>query len=115
MADLKTIEKTARKLCTHTIVFTDPTEKRAASLALQGITTKAIAEKLGLTEHEAQYRVNKAQKSLNTRFRRDYRNGASPVAQQMLRATERIALRVIERKVAPQFIPFARHGVGRTQ
>lgn len=113
MANLSIIEKEARKLCTHTIVFTDPVSKRAGALALRGISTKAIAEELGITMHEAQYRVDKAQKSQGYRYRAAYRNGSTPLAKKMLRATEDIALHEIERNVAPQFIPFARSGVPR--
>lgn len=113
MSTTTKIEKQARKLCTHTIVFTDLTEKMVAVRAMQGRTTRAIAQEFGITESEAQYRIIKAQKSLNTRFRRDYRNGDGKVAQKMLRATEQIGLAVVEKQVAPKFIPFARSGVPR--
>lgn len=113
MADTTKIEKEARKLCTHTIVFTDPLSRKAAARAMQGRTTKSIAAELGITFHEAQYRIDKAQRSQGTRFRRDYRDGTGKVAQKMMRATERIAMHVIDSQIAPQFIPFARSGVGR--
>lgn len=113
MADLTKIEKEARKLCTHTIVFTDPLSRQAGAMALQGRTTKSIADELGITLSEAQYRINKAQKSKQTRFRADYRNGTGPLAKKMQRATNPIALTYIDREVAPQFIPFARAGVPR--
>lgn len=108
------LEKEARKLCTHTIVFTDKTEKLVAVRAMQGRSTKAIAKEFDITEHEAQYRITKAQASLGTYFRADYRNGKSALAQRMLKATERLGLQVVEQRIAPQFIPFARQGVGRT-
>ena len=107
------IERQARKLCTHTIVFTDVTEKWVAVRAMQGRTTKAMASEFGLTPSEAQYRILKAQKSLNTRFRADYRGGEGEVAARMLKATTRIGLDIVEKKIAPQFIPFARSGVPR--
>jgi hypothetical protein len=107
------LEQEARRLCTHTIVFTDLTEKMCAVRAMQGRTTKAIAHEFRITESEAQYRIIKAQKSMNTRFRRDYRNGDGKVAQKMLRATEQIGLRVVDHEIAPKFIPFARAGVPR--
>lgn len=113
MADITKIEKEARKLCTHTIVFTDPLSRKAAARAMQGRTTKSIAEELGITFHEAQYRINKAQKSRDTRFRRDYRDGTGKVAQKMMQATESIAMHEIDQNIAPQFIPFARAGVPR--
>lgn len=113
MSTASKIKQEARKLCTHTIVFTDLTEKMVAVRAMQGRTTKAIAQEFGITESEAQYRILKAQKSVNTRFRADYRNGDGAVAQKMLKATEQIGLQVVERKIAPKFIPFARAGVPR--
>lgn len=113
MASITKIEKEARKLCTHTIVFTDPLSRKAAALALRGQSTKAIAAELGITIHEAQYRITKAQKSQGTRYRADYRNNSSPLTRRMLRATEKLALQEIDRNVAPKFIPFARAGVPR--
>jgi len=113
MATTDKLEKEARKLCTHTIVFTDPTEKLVAVRAMQGRSTKAIAHELKITESEAQYRVTKAQRALGTYFRADYRNGTGNVVKKMMRATENIGLRVVERQIAPKFIPFARQGVGR--
>jgi len=113
MATTDKLEKEARKLCTHTIVFTDPTEKLVAVRAMQGRSTKAIAHELKITESEAQYRVTKAQKAMGTYFRSDYRNGTGNVVKKMMRATENIGLRVVEQQIAPKFIPFARQGVGR--
>lgn len=113
MADTTKIEKEARKLCTHTIVFTDPLSREAGALALQGRTTKSIAAELGITFHEAQYRINKAQKSKKTRFRANYRNGEGALVRKMQRASSAIALAFIDREIAPQFIPFARAGVPR--
>jgi len=108
------IEKAARKLCTHTVIFTDITDKLVAVRAMQGRTTGAIAHEFGLTKSEAQYRITKAQKSLNTRFRADYRNGEGELAAKMLAATTNIARQVVEKQIAPKFIPFARSGVPRT-
>jgi hypothetical protein len=113
MAVTTKIEKEARRLCTHTIVFTDPVDKLVAVRAMQGRTTKAIARELHITQHEAQYRVSKAQRSVGTRFRADYRDGSGPVAKKMLKATEIIGLQVVEHDIAPKFIPFARQGVSR--
>lgn len=107
------IEQEARKLCRHTIVFTDLQSATAASLAMQGISTKAIAGELGLSEAQAQYRVSKAQASMKARFRADYRNGRGPVVRQMLKATDAIASKVVQDQIAPKFIPFARLGVPR--
>jgi len=107
------IDKEARKLCTHTVVFTDATDVLVAVRGMQGRTTKSIAHELGISESQAQYRIMKAQNSLKTRFRRDYRDGTGEVAKKMLRATEAIGMAVVERKVAPKFIPFARAGVPR--
>jgi len=114
MSTVSKIEKEARKLCTHTIVFTDITEKLVAVRAMQGRTTRAIAAEFGLTPSEAQYRIIKAQKSLKTRFRADYRSGEGKLAARMLQATTDIAMQVVEKKVAPQFVPFARAGVPRS-
>jgi hypothetical protein len=113
--DTTKVERTARRLCTHIIVFTDALDKLAAVRAMQGRTTKAIADELGMTVSEAQYRIIKAQKSMGVYFRASYRNGKGRLAQRMLRATEHIGLRVVERQIAPKFIPLARQGVGRLQ
>ena len=109
----KQIEKAARKLCRHRIVYTDIGEALVAVRAMQGRSTRAIAHELGVSEGQAQYRVMKAQNTLGTRFRADYRSGTGPVAKKMLRATEAIGMREVQTKVAPKFIPFARAGVSR--
>jgi len=108
------IKKEARKLCRHTVVFTDTSDVLVAVRGMQGRTTKAIARELGITESQAQYRILKAQKSVGAKFRADYRGGNGPIASQMLKATERIGRAVIRSQVAPQFIPFARAGVPRS-
>ena len=86
-----------------------------AARALQGITTKAIADELGITEAQVQYAILKAQRSqgADVRFRRDYRNGDSPLARQILQRTQQIALNVVSRKIAPKFIRLAAAGVSR--
>lgn len=107
------IKREARKLCQHTVVFTDTTDVLVAVRGMQGRTTKAIARELGITESQAQYRILKAQKSMGTRFRADYRGGTGGIAAKMLRATETIGMAVVRKQVAPKFIPFARAGVPR--
>ncbi len=109
----KEIEKKARALCTHTIVYTDPESKLIATRALQGRTTREIADELGVTVTTAQYRIGKAQDSMGIKFRAEYRSGRSKLVREMLRRTESLAMRVVETKIAPQFIPFARKGVSR--
>lgn len=104
-----------RSLCKHTVVFTDTIDILVAVRGMQGRTTKAIATELGITESQAQYRVLKAQRSLGTRFRRDYRSGTGQLATAMLRATEKIGIEMVEKKIAPKFIPNASPGVPRTQ
>jgi DNA-binding Lrp family transcriptional regulator len=108
------IEREARKLCRHKIVYTDISDIMVAVRAMQGRSTKAIAAELGVSETQAQYRVMKAQDSMGTKFRSDYRNGTGAIAKKMLRATEAIGIRVVERQIAPKFIPFASPGVPRT-
>lgn len=109
-----TIKREARRLCRHRIVFTDVSDVLVAVRAMQGRSTKAIAAELGVSETQAQYRVMKAQNSMKTKFRADYRNGTGAIARKMLRATEQIGMRVVERQIAPKFIPFAAAGVPRT-
>lgn len=108
------IKKEARKLCRHTIIFTDVTDILVAVRGMQGRTTKAIAAELSITESQAQYRILKAQKSIGTKFRADYRGGTGAIAQKMLKATERIGMGVVREQIAPQFIPLASPGVPRS-
>lgn len=107
------IKRTASKLRTHTVVFTDVTDILVAVRGMQGRTTKAIAHELGITESQAQYRILKAQKTMSTRFRADYRGGTGKIAMQMLKATERIGMKIVRQDVAPKFIPLASEGIPR--
>jgi DNA-binding NarL/FixJ family response regulator len=109
----KEIEKKARALCTHTIVYTDAESKIIATRAMQGRTTREIADELGLPITTVQYRITKAQDSLGIKFRAEYRSGTSKLVREMLRRTEPMAMRIVEKEIAPQFIPFARRGVSR--
>lgn len=109
----KEIEKQARALCTHTVVYTDRESKLIATRALQGRTTKEIADELGVSETTAQYRIAKAQDWMGIKFRAEYRSGKSKLVREMLRKTEHMAMRIVETKIAPHFIPLARKGVSR--
>jgi hypothetical protein len=115
MAKTTAIENAGRRLCRHTVCYTDAQSRMVAARALQGITTKAIAEELGITQSQVQYAILKAQHSLgvDVRFRRDYRNGKGPVAQRMMQSTQKIALQTVSRKIAPKFVKFAAPGVPR--
>lgn len=112
MANTSKVAREARKLCRHTICYTDAESRLIAARALQGITTKAIADELGITESKVQYAILKAQRSLgeDVKFRRDYRNGKS---RQMLQATQKAALAIVSRRITPKFVKFAATGVGR--
>lgn len=116
MARTTKVAREARKLCRHTICYTDAQSRLIAARALQGITTKAIADELGITESQVQYAILKAQRSqgVDVRFRRDYRNGDSPLARRILQSTKDIALDVVSRKIAPKFVRLAAPGVPRT-
>lgn len=105
------ILKKAGQLCRHTIVFTEKTDMLVVVRGMQGRTTKAIARELGITVSQAQYRILKAQRSLNVKFRADYRGGDGEIAQTMLRATERIGLGYVRKEIAPKFTPDALAGV----
>lgn len=115
MSKMDQIEQEARSLCRHTVCFTDAESKLIAVRALQGLTTKAIARELHLSESKVQYAILKAQKSLGAdiRFRRDYRNGYGPLAKKMLEKTQTFALQTVRRKIAPKFRGLAANGVSR--
>ena len=110
----KAIDKAARKLCTHKVVFTDFTDKLVAVRAMQGRSTKAIARELCISVSKAQYRISKAQHVLGTYFRADYRNGAGKLSAIMLEATTKLGMQVVDRQIAPRLVPFARQGVSRS-
>ena len=92
-----------KRLHTHTVVYEDTEDILCAVRAMQGRSTKAIAQELGITESKVQYRIKKAQDSVQTRFRADYRNGTGQVTKDMLKATERVARGFVARKIAVQF------------
>lgn len=110
-----TIEDRARRLCRHTVVYTAVQDIQVAVLALQGRTTKSISKQVGISESMVQYRIMKAQRSMNTRFRADYRGGCGALAVEMSQATYGLAARFVNAKIAPKFIRFAKKGVGRIQ
>lgn len=107
------IDKKARRLCTHQIVYTKFVDMLVVARSMQGMSTKAIANETGLSESCVQYRILKAQHSVNLKFRADYRNGDGPLVARMLKSTEKVALDYISDVIAPQFVPLARQGVPR--
>ena len=109
------MEKKARRLCRHTVCYTDALTRTIAMRAMQGFTTKAIAAELGITQSRVQYAILKAQHSLgnNIKFRHDYRNATSPLAKQMIAATEAFASREVRTKLAAKFARLAAPGVPR--
>lgn len=104
---IRDIESEARKLCRHSVVFEDATDILVAVRGMQGRSTKAIARELHITPSQAQYRITKAQNSMGTRFRADYRNGRSELSNQMLKATEQLGIEVVRKRVAPKFVKHA--------
>lgn len=73
----------------HKITFDGRVAQDVAvvSLAMLGMTTKAIAEHTGLTEAQVQYRVSKAQRGegIAIGYRGAWRTGSSPIHQQVKR------------------------------
>jgi len=107
------IDARARKLCRHTVVYTDVTDIEVVVMALQGRTTKSIARELKITPSMAQYRILKAQRSLNTRFRNNYRNCEGGLVRDMMIVTHDMAARYVRQSVATKFVKFAAKGVPR--
>jgi DNA-binding NarL/FixJ family response regulator len=96
-----------QSLKTHTVVYSAITDIRCAVMAMQGQTTKSIARELGITEAKVQYRIQKAQDSLNCRFRADFRNGRSETAKYVLAASNRFAEQIVRKQIAPKFAPYS--------
>lgn len=110
------IDRKARKMCRHTVCFADAQSRMIAARAMQGRSTKAIAEELGISVGQAQYAITKAQHSLgdDVRFRRDYRSGDNKFVRQMMQATQKVALKMVTREITPHFAKLAAEGVPRT-
>lgn len=106
---MRDIEKQARQMRRHTVVFVGQ-DAEVAALAMMGRTTKSIAKELGLSDSQVQYRIAKAQKTQGTRYRSDYRNGAGVVAIRVQNTCLRFALRQVSRNVSPKFRGLAATG-----
>ena len=111
--DDTTLQERAARLHTHTVVYRSKSlEETVAALAELGWSTKAINQYITarfnaeLSPSAVQYRISKAQRSIGTRFRRDYRNGG-PMAIAAARAAIDLARKDIQERVAPKFLPLA--------
>jgi predicted transcriptional regulator len=104
----KELNAQAKMIRTHIVIFQDNTEILAAVRAMQGRTTKSIAEELGITESEAQYRITKAQRAMGTFFRRDYRSGLGAFSKFVDKATTQRAREIVAQNVASQFAAYAK-------
>lgn len=103
------IQKAARSLHTHTVVFkTGSDEDHAVRYAMCGQTTKAIAAKTGLTEAQVQYRLTKAK--VKRTGKDGFRNGTNPFAVKVLNYGFKLAKSVVADEIAPRFA-----GVGATR
>lgn len=97
----------AKKLHTHVIVFKKGSEEsKVAGMAMFGQTTKEIAKELGITESQAQYRISKSQDQMGIKFRSDFRNGGV-MAKKAMKVLMPAAENIIQREVAPKFLPLA--------
>jgi hypothetical protein len=104
---INSLKKQALKLHTHVVVFKQNSkEETVAAMAQFGQTTKAIATTTGLTPAQVQYRVSKAQNEMGRKFRSEFRNG-SVIAVRVMKAHLGEAREVIQKSVAPKFVPLA--------
>jgi hypothetical protein len=104
---INAIKKQALKLHTHVVVFkSNSAEETVAAMAQFGQTTKAIAGRTGLSAAQVQYRISKAQNTMGTRFRADFRNG-SVMAQTVMKTHMGTARNVIQKNVTVKFTPKA--------
>lgn len=101
----KAIHEQAKRLHTHKVTFTKTDDVDCAALAMAGWSTKAIASELGISESQAQYRIAKAQKSIDSRFRQEYRGGTSKFAKLAARLLRDKSHRFIATNIAPKFQP----------
>lgn len=107
MAKLTKLQKAALRLHTHIVVFkAGSEEERVAVMAQAGLTTNAIADKTGLTAHQVQYRILKAQREVGqhgVRFRQEFRNGDG-LATLAVEAIAGAGRKRIQREVTPKFL-----------
>ena len=104
---LTKLQQEALKLHTHIVVFrANSVEETVAAMAQGGATTKAIAKAVGMSQHEAQYRITKAQREMGVRFRTEYRNGGG-LFDEAMSAILRSARARIQKNVTPKFLPLA--------
>lgn len=104
---IKEIKAKALKLHTHVVVFKSSSmEETVAAMAQFGQTTKAIAERTGLSAAQVQYRVSKAQNTMGIRFRSSFRN-YSDMAKLVMQTHMGAARNVIQKNVAVKFVPLA--------
>ena len=90
------VYEAARRLHTHTVVFDpDSLDELCVVKAICGKTTKCIARETGLTTSQVQYRIIKAQRAVNAKFRSDFRNGneMSKLAETAIRKPARAYVR----------------------
>jgi hypothetical protein len=106
-----TPERGTKRIHAHTVVYQDVVDITCAIRAMQGRSTRAIAQELGLSDSKAYYRISKAQQAMGTYFRSDYRSGQGALVEAMMTATSGIAEAIVRKKIAPKFAKLASNRV----
>ena len=88
------------------VTFEANSDKRATALAMLGQSNRTIKEETGLTDCQITYRLHKA-KTLQGHehgYRVQWRNGESPIFQQIKRDTLAVLMADIEHELTPLII-----------
>lgn len=102
-----TPEKRNKRMHTHTVTYQTVEQIMVAVRAIQGRSTRSIAAEFGITESKAQYWIMKAQNTLGTKFRAEYRSGNGDIARAMIKSTERTASAIVRSQITTKWAPFA--------
>ena len=100
------VNKTYKRFSKSVITFQSGDDNRAVVLAKLGMSNKAIRARTKLTSNQINYRLNKAKEveENNGGYRVEFRNGISPLAQQLINDLSGVLEQEVRRNISPRIL-----------
>lgn len=100
--------KPRKKITRNIITFHDGDDNETVSLAMLGMSNRAIRRQTDnrLTDSQITYRLSKAKRTEGNKlgYRVNYRNGTSPMAQQIINDIAGVLREEVRRNITPKLV-----------
>jgi hypothetical protein len=100
------MKKPYKRLSKNVITFDSGDDNRVVVLAKLGMSNKAIRDRTKLTSNQITYRLHKAKvvEENDGGYRVEFRNGVSPLAQQLINDLSGVLEQEVRRNISPRIL-----------